>query len=98
MPFLHERAIPSWRKAYLIEYLGRNQLKVGGPPPYYAVHTRRYLYVEYLNGWRSSTTCARIRGSSTTSRNRRGMRRLKASLHAELLKLESSPGEASEKR
>ena len=52
VPFLHERAIPSWRKAYIIEYLGRNQLKVGGPPPYYAVHTRRYLYVEYLNGWR----------------------------------------------
>ena len=51
-PFLHQRAIPSWRKAYIIEYLGRNQLKVGGPPPYYAVHTRRYLYVEYLNGWR----------------------------------------------
>jgi hypothetical protein len=24
----------------------------GGPPPFRALRTRRWLYVEYLNGWR----------------------------------------------
>jgi arylsulfatase A-like enzyme len=51
VPFLHGRPA-RWRHAFVVEYLGRNQLKVGGPPPYYAVHTKRYLYVEYRRGWR----------------------------------------------
>jgi len=51
VPFLHGRTEP-WRKAFVIEYLGPNELKTGGPPPYIAVHTRRYLYVEYRLGWR----------------------------------------------
>ncbi|HET7046483.1 MAG TPA: sulfatase [Gaiellaceae bacterium] len=51
VPFLHGRRVP-WRRAYLVEYLGRNQLRFGGPPPYVAVHTSRYLYVEYRRGWR----------------------------------------------
>jgi arylsulfatase A-like enzyme len=51
VPFLHSRRA-AWRRAYLIEYLGRSMLRVGGPPPYVAVHTRRYLYVEYRRGWR----------------------------------------------
>ena len=46
VPLLHGQRIP-WRKQYLIEYLGRNALKQGGPPPYVAIHTGRYLYVEY---------------------------------------------------
>ena len=46
VPLLHGRRIP-WRKDYLIEYLGENKLRDGGPPPYVAVHTPRYLYVEY---------------------------------------------------
>jgi len=45
-PLLHGLAIP-WRKEYLIEYLGGNALRQGGPPPYVAIHTKRYLYVEY---------------------------------------------------
>jgi arylsulfatase A-like enzyme len=45
-PMLHGTVIP-WRKDYLIEYLGQNALRVGGPPPYVAIHTPRYLYVEY---------------------------------------------------
>jgi arylsulfatase A-like enzyme len=45
-PFLRGRRIP-WRKEYLIEYLGKNALKNGGPPPYVAIHTGRYLYVQY---------------------------------------------------
>jgi arylsulfatase A-like enzyme len=51
VPLLRRRTVP-WRKAYLIEYLGRNMLRFGGPPPYVAVHTARYLYVEYRRGWR----------------------------------------------
>jgi N-acetylglucosamine-6-sulfatase len=51
VPLLRDRKAP-WRKAYLLEYLGRNMLKVGGPPAYVAVHTARYLYVEYRRGWR----------------------------------------------
>ena len=45
-PLLHGRSIP-WRKQYLIEYLGKNDLREGGPPPYVAIHTARYLYVQY---------------------------------------------------
>jgi N-acetylglucosamine-6-sulfatase len=45
-PLLHGRRIP-WRKQYLIEYLGKNDLRDGGPPPYVAIHTARYLYVRY---------------------------------------------------
>jgi arylsulfatase A-like enzyme len=51
VPLLHGRKI-AWRHSYLIEYLGRNMLRTGGPPPYVAVHTSRYLYVEYRRGWR----------------------------------------------
>jgi arylsulfatase A-like enzyme len=51
LPLLHDRR-ERWRKAYLIEYLGKNMLKLGGPPKYVAVHTARYLYVEYRRGWR----------------------------------------------
>jgi len=51
VPFLHGRDEP-WRSAYLVEYLGRSQLRRGGPPPYVGVHTSRYLYVEYRRGWR----------------------------------------------
>ena len=51
VPFLHGRTVP-WRKAFVVEYLGDSQLRAGGPPPYIAVQTKRYLYVEYRNGWR----------------------------------------------
>jgi len=51
VPLLRQRTVP-WRKAYLVEYLGRNMLRFGGPPPYVAVRTARYLYVEYRRGWR----------------------------------------------
>ncbi|HEU5243245.1 MAG TPA: sulfatase [Gaiellaceae bacterium] len=50
-PFLHGQQVP-WRHAFLEEYLGRDLLHRGGPPPYTAVQTRRNLYVEYRNGWR----------------------------------------------
>lgn len=51
LPLLHGRTL-RWRQAFLVEYLGDSQLRLGGPPPYVAVQTRRYLYIEYRNGWR----------------------------------------------
>jgi arylsulfatase A-like enzyme len=51
LPFLHGRSRP-WRTAGLVEYRGPGQLRRGGPPPYRAVRTRRFLYVAYDNGWR----------------------------------------------
>jgi len=51
VPFLHGERVP-WRHAFLEEYLGKDLLHKGGPPPYVAVQTRRNLYVEYKNGWR----------------------------------------------
>lgn len=51
VPFLDGVSTP-WRRAFLVEYLGKDMLRKGGPPPYTAVQTRRNLYVEYKNGWR----------------------------------------------
>jgi N-acetylglucosamine-6-sulfatase len=51
VPFLHGQQAP-WRHAFLEEYLGKDMLRSGGPPPYVAVQTRRNLWVEYRNGWR----------------------------------------------
>jgi arylsulfatase A-like enzyme len=52
VPMLYGKTIP-WRTSYLIEYLGGNQLTRGGPPPYVAIRTPRYLYVQYrYHGWR----------------------------------------------
>jgi arylsulfatase A-like enzyme len=51
VPFLHGERVP-WRHAFLEEYLGKDLLREGGPPPFTAVQTRRNLYVEYKNGWR----------------------------------------------
>lgn len=51
VPLLHGEKVP-WRHAFLEEYLGKDLLHAGGPPPYVAVQTRRNLYVEYKNGWR----------------------------------------------
>jgi arylsulfatase A-like enzyme len=50
-PFLYGEQVP-WRHAFLEEYLGKDMLHSGGPPPYVAVQTRRQLYVQYKNGWR----------------------------------------------
>ncbi len=43
---------PPWRVDGLVEYRGPGQLRRGGPPPFRAVRTRRFLYVAYDNGWR----------------------------------------------
>ncbi len=50
-PLLHRKQ-PRWRHEFVVEYLGKTQLRSGGPPPFRALRTERYVYVEYLNGWR----------------------------------------------
>ena len=51
LPLLQGEKIP-WRGSFLVEYLGPDKLASGGPPPYIAVQSKKFLYVEYLNGWR----------------------------------------------
>jgi arylsulfatase A-like enzyme len=51
VPLLHHEHVP-WRHAFLVEYLGHDLLRNGGPPPYEAVQDKRSLYVQYMNGWR----------------------------------------------
>ena len=51
VPLLRGEAVP-WRTDFVEEFLGRDQSFNGGPPPFEAVRTERYLYVEYANGWR----------------------------------------------
>jgi N-acetylglucosamine-6-sulfatase len=43
---------PAWRDDFVAEYLGASQYQDGGPPPFQALRTTRWLYVEYVNGWR----------------------------------------------
>ncbi|HET8741671.1 MAG TPA: sulfatase [Gaiella sp.] len=52
LPLLHGRSGGHWRTSGLVEYRGPGQLRRGGPPPFRAVRTRRFLYVAYDNGWR----------------------------------------------
>jgi len=79
---LHGRRVP-WRRAFLVEYLGHSQLRMGGPPPYVAVQTKRYLYVAYRNGWRELYDLRRdpweldnIAGDRGTAATRRSLGRL----------------------
>ena len=51
LPLLQGRS-PAWRDEFLEEYLGENMLADAGPPPFQAVRTKRWVYVEYRNGWR----------------------------------------------
>jgi arylsulfatase A-like enzyme len=48
-----------WRTGFVVEYLGRDLLSRSGPPPYRGIRTKRYLYVEYENGWRELYDLAR---------------------------------------
>ncbi|HEX9236495.1 MAG TPA: sulfatase, partial [Actinomycetota bacterium] len=51
VPLLQGRH-PPWRTAFVEEFLGPDQRRInGGPPPFVAVRTVRYLYVVYQPGW-----------------------------------------------
>lgn len=51
VPLLRGRS-PRWRHDFLVEYLGTSQLRRDGSPPFLALRSQRFLYVEYRNGWR----------------------------------------------
>jgi len=51
VPLLRGRS-PRWRHDFVAEYLGASQLYVGGPPPFQALRGRRWVWIEYRNGWR----------------------------------------------
>jgi arylsulfatase A-like enzyme len=51
VPLLEGENVP-WRTAFIAEWLGRPATDVGAPPPFEAVHTDRYVWIEYGNGWR----------------------------------------------
>jgi arylsulfatase A-like enzyme len=40
------------RSDFVIEWRGRDLTGVEGPSPYEGIHTQRYVYIEYSNGWR----------------------------------------------
>jgi N-acetylglucosamine-6-sulfatase len=50
LPLLRGDRDTRWRSAFLEEFLGQGWQ--GGPPNFEAVRTDRYLYAEYVNGWR----------------------------------------------
>ncbi|HXJ64121.1 MAG TPA: sulfatase [Actinomycetota bacterium] len=51
VPALRGQRAP-WRHDLLIEWQGRDVANRGGPTRYFALHTDRYVYVEYENDWR----------------------------------------------
>jgi arylsulfatase A-like enzyme len=51
VPLLRGQSV-QWRRDFVVEYLGESMYHDGGPPPFQAVRSTRWLYVEYLNGWR----------------------------------------------
>jgi arylsulfatase A-like enzyme len=94
VPFLHGRAV-RWRHAFVVEYLGRNTLNVGGPPPYVAVHTGRYLYVEYRRGWRELYDLRRDPWELSNVAAQPRYASVKRSLHVLLHRLVSAPARAA---
>ena len=51
VPLLRGQSVP-WRHDFVVEYLGESMYSDGGPPPFQALRSTRWLYVEYRNGWR----------------------------------------------
>ena len=51
VPLLRGESV-RWRTSFVEEYLGPQWLSKRIPPPFEAIRTERYLYVEYRNGWR----------------------------------------------
>ena len=51
VPLLYRQDL-AWRTGLVIEYLGESGFAHGGPPPFEAIRTEGFLYVEYRSGWR----------------------------------------------
>jgi len=90
VPFLHDEQVP-WRHAFLVEYLGKDLLHSGGPPPYVALQTRRNLWVEYRNSWRELYNLRKDPWELNNVAGDPRTRPLQASLSQLLHKLYSAP-------
>jgi arylsulfatase A-like enzyme len=90
VPFLYGLSAP-WRHAFLVEYLGKDLLHKGGPPPYTAVQTRRSLYVEYQNGWRELYDLRRDPWEMNNIAGDRRTKPLQATLSKTLQRLDTAP-------
>jgi N-acetylglucosamine-6-sulfatase len=90
VPFLHGLPTP-WRHAFLVEYLGKDLLQRGGPPPYTAVQTRRNLYVAFKNGWRELYDLKRDPWEMNNIAGEPKTRSLQATLSQTLERLNSAP-------
>jgi len=90
VPFLHGRRI-LWRNSFLVEYLGDSKLRAGGPPPYIAVQTKRYLYVEYRNGWRELYDLRRDPWEMNNVFRTASYRSVEATLHLLVRRLYDAP-------
>jgi arylsulfatase A-like enzyme len=52
VPLLRGEPGREWRRDFVVEWLGRDLTSTRrGPPPYSALRSERFLYVEYTNGW-----------------------------------------------
>ena len=85
-PFLYGRTVP-WRRAYLLEYLSRWTHRHTDPPPYTAVHTKRYVYIEYQNGWRELYDLRKDPWELNNISGSRKTAALRAHLHVQLVQL-----------
>ena len=91
VPLLEGDRVP-WRNDYLLEYLGGNALRVGGPPPYVAVHTRRYVYVAYrYRRWRELYDLKRDPWELDNLANDPAYARIESRLARKLARLEATP-------
>lgn len=90
VPLLRGRRTP-WRQAFLVEYLGKDLLRSGGPPPYVAVQTRRQLYVEFKNGWRELYNLRKDPWELHNTAGDPGTKPLQAALSRELHRLYTRP-------
>jgi arylsulfatase A-like enzyme len=90
LPLLHGHD-PPWRSSALVEYRGPGQLRRGGPPPFRAVRTRRYLYVAYDNGWRELYDLRRDRWELRNVAGARGYAGTQRALARRLVELAARP-------
>jgi arylsulfatase A-like enzyme len=90
VPLLRRQNVP-WRHEFIVEYLGASQLRRSGPPPFRALRTERYLYVEYLNGWRELYDLRRDPWELQNAVDDPGYAMIRNTLHARLLALMRKP-------
>jgi N-acetylglucosamine-6-sulfatase len=59
VPLMRGQGGSRGRNAFVVEWLGDHGADPEAPPPYEGIHTSRYVYVEYRNGWRELYDLAR---------------------------------------